>query len=131
MRAILLFLFVLFVPFCGLADDTYKNPIIGLRVVHVVCKDAAKGGDEKETGAFEIKSTYVYLRVSVVGDTICAFSYSVDGRRFHELGDIFKAEPGMWIGAKVGLFSIGSGHGYADYDWFRFGPRITRMNKND
>ena len=28
MCAITLCLFVLFVPFCGLADDTYKNPII-------------------------------------------------------------------------------------------------------
>src|SRR6185503_7571196 len=52
----------------------------GLRVVHVVCIDAAKGGTEKETAA-EVKSSYVYLRVSVVGDAICAFSYSVDGKR--------------------------------------------------
>jgi len=55
---------------------------------------------------------------------ICEFSYSFDGKRFEKLGDKFKAQPGMWIGAKVGLFSLGPRgarvYGFADYDWFRF-----------
>jgi beta-xylosidase len=105
----------------------------GLRLVHVVCKDAERSGRERETDAIEIKSNAVYLRVQVFGDAICAFTYSFDGKRFHELGIIFVAESGKWIGAKVGLFAIGpaGSNGYADYDWFRFGPRIMRMNKND
>ena len=96
----------------------------GLRVVHVVCIDAAKGGAETEKSAFEIKSNYAYLRVQVFGDGISAFSYSVDGKKFHGVPDIFKAEPGMWIGAKVGLFSIGPANGYAEYDWFRVTLRM-------
>ena len=66
---------------------------------------------------------------------VCQFSYSFDGQRFEVLGDTFNAQSGMWIGAKVGLFSIApSGamaNGYADYDWFRLGPRITRIKEND
>ncbi len=105
----------------------------GLRLVHVISIDAAKGGAEKEAGAVELKNSSVYLRVSVVGDAICAFSYSVDGQRFKELGNIFKAEPGMWIGAKVGLFALARAgakmNGYADYSWFR--AAITRIERND
>ena len=107
----------------------------GLRAVQVVCRDAVRGGEEKETNAFAVKSNYVYLRLQVFGDAICAFSYSVDGKRFHFTGTIFKAEPGMWIGAKVGLFAtapvVAAQSGYADYNWFRFGPRITRIDKTD
>ena len=107
----------------------------GLRVVHVVCIDAARGGQEKEASAYEVKSNYVYLRASVFGEAIVAFSYSVDGKRFHGVQDIFKGEPGMWIGVKMGLFAIAPADatvpGHADYDWFRFGAQIRRIGKND
>jgi beta-xylosidase len=107
----------------------------GLRIVRVVCLDAPKGGDEKETGTVDLKNKPVYLRVSVSDGALCQFSYSFDGQKFERLGDTFNAQSGLWIGAKVGLFSIGpSGaiaSGYADYDWFRLGPRITRTEKND
>jgi len=78
---------------------------------------------EKEVSE-ELKTRLVYLRVSVVGEAICNFSFGTDGKRFKSIGDIFVAEPGMWIGAKVGLFSLAphgaETHGYADYEWFRF-----------
>ncbi|HEY0765131.1 MAG TPA: glycoside hydrolase 43 family protein [Pyrinomonadaceae bacterium] len=95
----------------------------GLRLVRVVCLDASKGGDEKETGAVALKINQIYLRVAVSGDALCEFSYSLDGKKFEALGDAFTAQPGMWIGAKVGLFAIAQTskmqYGYADYDWFR------------
>ena len=93
--------------------------VTGLRLVRVVCLDAARGDAEYESGTVDLRNTSVYLRLDVNGDGMCRFSYSFDGKRFEALGDSFKAQPGMWIGAKVGLFAIGSGHGYADYDWFR------------
>jgi hypothetical protein len=66
----------------------------------------------------------VYLRVSVVGEAICNFSFSTDGKRFQSVGDVFVAAPGMWIGAKLGLFALApvnaATRGYADYNWFRF-----------
>ena len=96
----------------------------GLRIVRVNCFDAAKNGAELEAGGVELKATAAYLRVSVADDAVCQFSYSLDGKRFELLGDKFKAQPGMWIGAKVGLFSLAphgaETHGYADYEWFRF-----------
>jgi len=96
----------------------------GLRVVRVNCFDAPKNTAEIELGGVELKARSVYLRVSVGDDAVCQFSYSLDGEWFESLGDKFKAQPGMWIGAKVGLFALAPHgaptHGYADYDWFRF-----------
>jgi len=105
-----------------------KTPT-GVRIVRVICLDAPKGAAEKEAGE-ELKSQLVYLRVSVVGEAICNFSFSTDGKRFQSVGDIFVAEPGMWIGAKVGLFSLApheaATRGYADYGWFRFSRAARR-----
>ena len=89
------------------------------RLVRVVSVDAAKGTPEQEHGSIELKNKSVFLRVSV-NDGICEFSYSLDGQTFTRAGELFTARPGVWIGAKVGLFAIGSGPGHADYDWFRF-----------
>jgi beta-xylosidase len=105
----------------------------GLRLVRVVCPDAVKGGEEKELGAVELSNPSIYLRVDVSGDAVCRFTYSLDGKLFEVLGDTFKAQPGMWIGAKVGLFSLASAgateYGHAEYDWFRFKPQMTLMMK--
>lgn len=70
------------------------------------------------------KSNQVYFRVEVVGPKgECQFSYSDNGRRFKEIGEPFYAQPGKWIGAKVGIFSVSTLEskrgGYADFDWFR------------
>jgi hypothetical protein len=50
----------------------------------------------------------------------------VDGKSFHALGKVFTAREGVWVGAKVGLFSLATGEtpqlGYADIDWLRFEP---------
>jgi beta-xylosidase len=91
--------------------------IDGQRLVRVNYVNAI----ETENAVVELKRKSVFLRVSV-NDGICEFSYSTDGKNFNPLGEKFTAKPGMWIGAKVGLFSIGSKNGYADYDWFRIAP---------
>ncbi|HWM65402.1 MAG TPA: hypothetical protein VNO35_02350 [Steroidobacteraceae bacterium] len=50
-------------------------------------------------------------------------SYSTDGTGFIDVGVPFTAKQGRWIGAKVGLFALGtvpvSEYGFADVDWFR------------
>ena len=90
----------------------------GLRVVRVTCIDALKNSSEKEIGSVELKGKRVFLRVDVNEKAECRFSYSFDGKRFISLGETFIAQPGMWIGAKVGLFAEGT-NGYSDFDWLR------------
>lgn len=73
----------------------------------------------REKPIHDLKTKSVFLRVSMNEGT-CEFSYSTDGNNFSPAGETFVAKPGVWIGAKVGLFSLGQG--YAEYDWFRFAP---------
>ncbi len=95
-----------------------------LRIVRVTCLDAPKGTAEKEEGVVNLNVKSIYLRVTVTENAACQFTYSVDGKTFASLGNTFTAQPGRWIGAKVGLFSVGpagrSLRGHADYDWFKF-----------
>ncbi|MGQ1948327.1 glycoside hydrolase family 43 protein [Geofilum sp. OHC36d9] len=70
-----------------------------------------------------LASNEAYLRVQVNSPGICQFSYSEDGMIFKEVGLPYQAKPELWIGAKVGVFSlmepgVRTG-GYADFDWFR------------
>ena len=39
-----------------------------------------------------------------VPDAICRFRYSLDGKRFTQVDGTFKAQPGVWVGAKFGFW---------------------------
>jgi beta-xylosidase len=103
---------------------------IGLRkrgdalvLVQVSCIGADAGGTEKEWASVPVTSPNIILRAQVASGAIVRFSYSVDGKSFVGLGSPLTAKPGRWVGAKVGLFALGTGtvaeSGYADYDWLR------------
>jgi beta-xylosidase len=83
-------------------------------------------GDDKteKIEAIAFEQDACYLRVHVDKDAVCKFAYSLDGKTYRFIGKEFKATPGTWIGAKIGLFSINpniaDSDGYADFDWFRF-----------
>jgi beta-xylosidase len=53
---------------------------------------------------------------------ICSFCFSADGNGWKSLKESFRATAGLWIGAKIGIYSIGCGEarGWADFDYFRF-----------
>ena len=105
------------------AHLSLKNGQDGIALVYGEAKDAHKGATEKERIISKIKTNTLYLRVRVNADAQCQFSYSEDGKTFIEIDALFKATPGQWIGAKVGLFSTRSTQindsGWGDYDWFR------------
>ena len=73
----------------------------------------------------QVERAPLFMRVDVDTDAVCLFRYSTDGTTFEEFGKPFKAREGVWIGAKVGLFSTASRRadiaGYADFQWFRMG----------
>ncbi|MGD9159770.1 MAG: glycoside hydrolase 43 family protein [Desulfobacteraceae bacterium] len=83
-----------------------------------------QGGDKTEKiESIPAEKNSCYLKVSVDDNKICTFSYSFDGKLFKTIGKEFTAAPGVWIGAKVGIFNINpnirESKGYADFDWFR------------
>ena len=94
-----------------------------LYVSQSVCLNADRGGEEVKVSRVQINNNTIYLRTSIACEAECTFSYSIDGKTFTVLGFPFKAKPGKWIGAKVGLFCVRHNDtndaGYCDVDWFR------------
>lgn len=66
----------------------------------------------------------VYFKVTFREDQTCLFAYSKDGVNFETVSSAFKAEKGMWIGAKPGIYAISANlvadeKNYAAFDWFK------------
>ncbi len=117
-------LIVMGLSYAGLALKSNKD---GLSLVYAVCKKAAEGKPEEETTITRLNpNTPIYLRVQVTKGAKCQFSYSLDGQIFTKAGAEFQAEPGRWIGAKMGIYCTRTTQindsGYADFDWFRVEP---------
>lgn len=105
------------------AAITLSSSTDGLRISYVVCKDAVKENAEMESFIQSSVADIVYFRVVVEKEAACTFYFSFDGKKFMQVGEVFHAEPGKWIGTKVGFFatrpSQTNDSGYADIDWFR------------
>lgn len=105
------------------ANLAIKSKKDGNYLVYTTCKAADKGQVEKEETIIKLISNTIYLSVMVSEGAKCQFSYSFDGDKYTKVNDVFEAEPGKWIGAKVGLFCVRDQQtndaGYADFDWFR------------
>lgn len=69
------------------------------------------------------------LMVRVHSGGLCRFGIATDENPFYQIGPSFQAEPGVWIGAKLGLFCISTeadtNSGHADFDGFRFHSVIS------
>lgn len=85
----------------------------------VTCRDAEQNSKEIISDIALLSPTRVYtaglypnmecdiwLRVQVMKDAQCRFSYSLDGKKYVPVSGLFKARAGKWIGAKVGFYSI-------------------------
>lgn len=99
------------------------------------CKDADAGGVETQKTLATLKPTErdtipyspaIYLDIYMqmrVKDGNCQFAYSLDGKRYKDVGDVFGLRQGKWIGAKMGYVSERSNtkgnRGWIDADWFR------------
>jgi len=106
----------------------------GFVLKRMTCKDAEQGSAEVADAIVTVPATRVYsaglyrnyecdiwLRVRVDRGAVCRFSYSTDGRKWHDAGAEFVARQGKWIGAKVGMFSIAPDtvdRGWVDVDEF-------------
>ncbi len=95
----------------------------GLYLTYNTCNQADKGSNEAEKIISKVQSDITHLRVSVSAGAKCVFSFSSDGITFKEVEESFIAQPGRWIGAKIGLFCTRdkqtNDSGFMDIDWFR------------
>jgi beta-xylosidase len=104
------------------ANIALKSKKDGIYLVHTVCHEADKSKPETETLITKAANT-IYLRLQVKAGAQCQFSYSIDGVSFTNVGEVFTARPGKWIGAKFGIFCTRQTQtndaGFADFDWLR------------
>jgi beta-xylosidase len=79
---------------------------------------------EKETLLLEFNENVIRLRVRVQDAGLCSFSYAIGDHEFKLIPQLYQAQKAMWIGAKVGLYSVAHSFvqhsGYVDVDYFRF-----------
>jgi beta-xylosidase len=90
----------------------------GLTVRRATCANADQGTPEAVEASAPIEGGPIELRVAVADDASCRFAYARGGAPV-PIGGVFKARPGLWVGARVGLFAQGAGRGHADFEWFR------------
>jgi beta-xylosidase len=99
----------------------------GFRLVRVTARAADRGGAEVEEESVPVDGTPLHLRVSIAPQAIARFASSSDGRTFQPRGAAFLAQPGRWIGAKVGLVASAppgaSVTGHVDVDAFTLEPQ--------
>lgn len=93
-------------------------------IIKVTCQNAAEDASEIVEGTIPCPGNSVVFGIDVRAGAVCTFRYSPDGDKFMPLGKPFTARNGMWVGAKVGLFSLSAvgdrETGFADFDWFRY-----------
>lgn len=86
--------------------------------------NADRNGIEKEIAGFPWKGNDCFFEVRMEKDGVYYFAFSEDGKEFTTIIKGFKAKPGRWVGAKLGLFctrtNVTNDAGYVDIDWIRF-----------
>ena len=104
-------------------DGGFEGILKDLRLNNADLIDAEHGKAEVEQEIKKISDGDFYFRVTVNKGAVCTFSYSNDGKIFIDVPETFKATPGKWIGATIGLFCTRTQKindaGVADVDWFR------------
>lgn len=112
------------------AAITVTKKADGLYLSYAACIDAEHGKPEIETALTKISSADLYFKVKISKGALCTFSYSSDGKIFTDVPATFKATPGKWIGATIGLFCTRTQKindaGFADVDWFRVEKQSAR-----
>jgi beta-xylosidase len=88
----------------------------------LLCMSADLEAPEKVIAEMPVPQDDLYLRIAV-DEGEASFSYSLDGKEFRAIGEPFRVQAGLWIGAKMGIFASGvvnhGEFGYVDFDWFR------------
>jgi beta-xylosidase len=70
-----------------------------------------------------VSAKILRFRVEVRDGGLCHFSFAVGEGNFTRIREIFQAQRGAWLGAKVGIYSLQPGRnspGCSDFDYFRF-----------
>lgn len=99
----------------GLIVNALQYAWAGLRrnggrteLVRTVCGPFGPRCREESTVVLADAPDALTLRMQMNENGFVNFAYSVDGREFKPAGDAFPVTRGTWVGAQVGLFSVGT-----------------------
>lgn len=113
----------------GIIVNALQYAWLGLRkrgasldLVRTVCGPFGPRCKEESTVVLENAPSTLYLRMYMNENAFVKFSYSLDNREFKPAGDPFPVTRGGWVGAQVGLFSVGAQRrqqpSHLDVDYF-------------
>lgn len=92
----------------------------GRQLVLVNCEKADANCKEKTLAEINLQQNNVVLQMQVSAGAKTQFSYSLDGKTFIAIGNSFTATVGRWVGAQMGVFSLGTNDkSFVDVDYFR------------
>jgi len=113
----------------GLILNAMQYAWLGLRkqdgatqLVYTICTPAKMRCTESSEVVLPAAPDALSLRMTMREGGIARFAYSTDNARFIEVGAPFTVSKGRWVGAQVGLFSVGDRPGPGsslDVDYFR------------
>jgi beta-xylosidase len=114
----------------GLILNAMQYAWLGLRkragateLVYTTCTPAVMRCKESSSVVLASAPSSLYLRMRMGDGAVAQFAYSTDNLSFHPVGQPFKPSKGRWVGAQVGLFSVGDQAGpdasSLDVDYFR------------
>jgi beta-xylosidase len=99
----------------GLIVNALQYAWAGLRrsggkteLVRTVCGPFGPRCREESTVVLADAPDALTLRMQMNENGFVNFAYSLDGREFKPAGDAFPVTRGTWVGAQVGLFSVGT-----------------------
>lgn len=97
-----------------------KATAAGQQLVLVRCEKAEANCKEQTLASIALSQPKLSLRMNASAGGKTQFAYSLDAKTFTPVGDVFTASMGRWVGAQMGLFSVGeSGKSFVDVDYFR------------
>jgi beta-xylosidase len=112
----------------GLILNGLQYAWLGLRrragateLAYTVCTAPAARCSEETQVVLADAPSPLYLRLYMEEGATARFAYSVDKVNFTSVGTPFAASKGRWVGAQLGLFSVGTGASasHLDVDYFR------------
>lgn len=97
-----------------------KTNTAGQELVLVRCEKVEANCKEQTLASIPLTKQQLNLRMTVSTGGKVQFAYSLDAKTYSPVGELFTAAMGRWVGAQMGLFSIGEdGKSFVDVDYFR------------
>jgi len=100
----------------GLIVNAMQYAWLGLRktadanqLVYTTCGPAVVRCKETATVVLPSAPSSLYLRMTMAAGAMASFAYSTDNVTFQTVGQPLQISKGRWVGAQIGLFSVGDG----------------------